>query len=319
MNIDLTDTTSNKIDAALIQARRQLGSPTLGRVLTLVVITDERGHYDALKAASMAAREHPSRILVVTGRPGRAPARLDAEVRVGGDAGPGEIVVLRLYGRLAEHADTVVLPLLLPDAPVVAWWPWEAPEAPGTEPLGALAQRRVTDATAADDPLAEIARRAIGYHDGDTDLAWTRLTPWRSLLAAALDQRHGEITAGAVESEAANASAALLALWLQDRLGVPVKWLESDGPGITAVRLTTSEGELSIVRPDGVRAVLSAPGQPDHMVALRRRELAELVAEELRRLDPDEVYAQTVRLAKDALTLRQEPPASEAAAPDRTS
>jgi glucose-6-phosphate dehydrogenase assembly protein OpcA len=31
------------------------------------------------------------------------------------------------------------------------------------------------------------------------------------------------------------------------------------------------------------------------MVALHRRETAELLAEELRRLDPDEVYAETLR------------------------
>ena len=40
---------------------------------------------------------------------------------------------------------------------------------------------------------------------------------------------------------------------------------------------------------------MRVPGQPDRAVALRRRELPELLAEELRRLDADEVYAATVR------------------------
>ena len=31
------------------------------------------------------------------------------------------------------------------------------------------------------------------------------------------------------------------------------------------------------------------PGQPDRQVALKRRDTAELIAEELRRLDPDEI------------------------------
>ncbi|MDX3358020.1 hypothetical protein PV703_32995, partial [Streptomyces sp. ME01-24h] len=89
MNIDLTETTSSKINSALIKARRAIGSPAVGVVLTLVIVTDEGNHYDALKAASDASREHPSRILVVIKRPGRSPrerrtARLDAEVRVGG-------------------------------------------------------------------------------------------------------------------------------------------------------------------------------------------------------------------------------------------
>ena len=41
---------------------------------------------------------------------------------------PSEVIVLRLYGQLAAHADSVVTPLLLPDAPVVVWWPGQAPE-----------------------------------------------------------------------------------------------------------------------------------------------------------------------------------------------
>ena len=35
-------------------------------------------------------------------------------------------------------------------------------------------------------------------------------------------------------------------------------------------------------------------GQPDRAVALKRRETAELLAEELRRLDPDNIYEATV-------------------------
>jgi glucose-6-phosphate dehydrogenase assembly protein OpcA len=297
MIIDLTETTSAKINNALLDARRRAGAPAMGMVLTLVIVTDERDHYDAMKAATRAAQEHPSRILVVIGRPGRGEPRLDAEVRVGTDTGPGETIVLRLHGPLAEHAAAVVLPLLLPDAPVVTWWPGTCPGVPAEDPLGALAQRRVTDAASCTEPLSELAKRAEGYSPGDTDLAWTRLTPWRSLLAAALDQPHSVITAGKVEAEQDNPSAALLALWLEDRLGVEVTRSTSAGPGITAVRLETGTGEIAITRPDGRLAVLSMPSQPERPVALKRREPAELVAEELRRLDPDDVYAATLQCA----------------------
>ncbi len=40
---------------------------------------------------------------------------------------------------------------------------------------------------------------------------------------------------------------------------------------------------------------LSSPGQPDRPVALKRRDLPDLLAEELRRLDEDDVYAATAR------------------------
>ena len=148
MIISLTNTTSARISAELLQARRSAGSPSHGRVLTLIIVCDESEYPSAKKASMAASREHPSRIIVVIGRPGRGEPRLDAEVRVGGDTGPGETMVLRLHGPLADHAESVVLPLLLPDAPVVTWWPGVAPAVPREDPLGALSQRRVTDAAA---------------------------------------------------------------------------------------------------------------------------------------------------------------------------
>ncbi|MFI1579203.1 glucose-6-phosphate dehydrogenase assembly protein OpcA [Embleya sp. NPDC020630] len=308
MMIDLTDTKSSKINAALVEARRGMGSPTLGMVLTLVIVTDEANQYDAMKAASTAAREHPSRILVVIGRPGAEIApRLDAEVRVG-DSGVGETVLLRMHGELANHAESVVLPLLLPDAPVVVWWPGRAPEVPSKDLLGALATRRVTDAAAPPRRADVLRLRASAYTPGDTDLAWTRTTPWRSLLAAALDQKYSRILSAKVGAKAGNPSAELLALWLTDRLEVDVERVETNGPGITAVTLVTEDGEIVIDRPDGMMASLSSPGQPDRVVALKRREASDLVAEELRRLDPDDVYAAT--LARAALEAAREPSAA---------
>ncbi|MFG2190992.1 glucose-6-phosphate dehydrogenase assembly protein OpcA [Streptomyces sp. NPDC048639] len=303
MKIDLTETNSSQINASLVKARRAIGSPAVGMVLTLVIVTDEGNHYDALKAASEASREHPSRILVVIKRPGRSPrdrkmARLDAEVRVGGETGTGETVLLRLHGELANHAHSVVLPLLLPDAPVVVWWPDDSPEHPAEDLLGKLAQRRITDAAATEDPVATLALRARTYSPGDTDLAWTRITPWRSVLAAALDQRHSAITSAVVEGEAYNPSNELLALWLCHRLGVPVEREMSEGPGVTAVRLETTDGPIHLDRTDGSLAELAMPGQPDRHVALHRRDTSELIAEELRRLDPDDMYADTVRFGE---------------------
>ncbi|NLU74714.1 glucose-6-phosphate dehydrogenase assembly protein OpcA [Streptomyces sp. HNM0575] len=300
MNIDLTDTTSSQINTTLVQARRSIGSPAVGMVLTMVIVTDEGNHYDALKAASEASKEHPSRILAVIRRPGRSPrdratARLDAEVRVGSDSGTGETVLLRLHGELASHAYSVVLPLLLPDAPVVVWWPEDAPDNPSQDRLGTLGQRRITDAAASEDPLAALRLRGETYAPGDTDLSWTRLTPWRSVLAAGLDQQSLKVRSAVVEGEAHNPSTELLALWLSERLRVPVEREVTDGPGITAVRMATADGDICLDRADGSLAELAVPGQPDRHVALHRRGTAELIAEELRRLDPDEAYASAVQ------------------------
>jgi len=294
MIIDLTDTTASKISAALVQARARAGGSAMGAVLTLVVATEEKDHYDAMKAASTAAREHPARILIVVHRPESASARLDAEIRVGDDTGPGETVLLRIYGELSAHADSVILPLLLPDTPVVVWWPSAGPDVPAKDALGLFATRRVTDAAASVKPLNKLKQLAAGYTPGDTDMSWTRLTPWRSLLASSLDQHTTLVSAATVSAEANNPSAELLALWLTERLNIPVTRKSDAGPGITSVELTTQDGGIKVDRPDGLLAVLSMPGQPDRPVALKRRELADLVAEELRRLDPDDIYAAVI-------------------------
>ncbi|GAA2807271.1 glucose-6-phosphate dehydrogenase assembly protein OpcA [Streptomyces showdoensis] len=306
MKTDLTDTTSSKINKALVLGRRAIGTPAVGMVLTLVIVTDEENAYDALKAANEASREHPSRTLVVIKRVSRSPrdrakARLDAEVRLGADASTGETVVLRLYGEVVDHAQSVVLPLLLPDAPVVVWWPVNSPTDPANDPLGALAQRRVTDTYAAEQPIQELTARADAYTPGDTDLSWTRITPWRSMLAAALDQVACEVTSAEVEGEEFNPSVELLAMWLADRLKIPVRRSTSAGPGLTSVRMETSLGPIVLDRPDAALATLSIHGQPDRGVALKRRETAELIAEELRRLDPDDTYASALRFGLERL------------------
>ncbi|MEU5521970.1 glucose-6-phosphate dehydrogenase assembly protein OpcA [Streptomyces sp. NPDC093250] len=300
MKIDLTDTTASDVNKALVQGRRAIGTPAVGMVLTMVIVTDEENAYDSIKAAEEASHEHPSRTLVVIKRHARNPrerthSRLDAEVRVGSEAGTGETVVLRTYGEVSDHADSVVLPLLLPDAPAVVWWPTEAPENPAKDPVGALAQRRITDLYAAEDPIEMLETRMRTYAPGDTDLAWTRLTLWRSMLAAALDQARATVTSAAVEAEADNPSAELLARWLEARLRVTVDRVVTGGPVVTAVRLRTEDGEVVIDRPEGPLATLTLPGQPARRLALKVRSTSELIAEELRRLDADEMYAVALR------------------------
>jgi glucose-6-phosphate dehydrogenase assembly protein OpcA len=302
MTIDLTDTSTGAIYEAMTEARRRLGGAALGMVLTLIVETNEAAQYDAMRSANQAAREHPCRVLgVITRRP-NAESRLDAEIRVG-ETGPGETILLRMYGAVGQHADSVLAPLLVPDVPVVTWWPGQAPEVPSQSPLGALAQRRVTDSAAGEGVQGVLARLAEAYKPGDSDFAWTRLTPWRTLLAATFDVPHPPIRRGEVLAERENPSGDILAAWLSVRLGVPVRRAVSGGPGITDVRFETDNGQIAISRHDGRTATLSKTGEPDRRVALHRREQPELLAEELRRLDPDDVYAESLAwLFSDART-----------------
>lgn len=292
MIIELTDTTAAKISSSLLKARRQVG-PANGMVFTLIAVTSSEHHDAVLEAALEAGRAHPSRIMIVSYTDSDE-TRVDAEVQ-SGETVPGDVITLRFSGELREHADSVVLPLLLPDSPTVVWWPHASPVDLADDPVGALGTRRITDAAGVPDPVAALLSRAEHHSPGDTDLTWTRLTPWRALLAAALDQHAGRVTAARVEAAADNAPAALLRAWLIDRLEVPVEGATSDGPGITGVFLQLEDGEVQLTRTDEKTATYSVPGEPKRTVALRRRNITQLITEELNRLDADDIFEDTMK------------------------
>ncbi|MDQ1746848.1 MAG: hypothetical protein QOD07_1111 [Frankiaceae bacterium] len=314
MTTTLWDTTGTDIVNALLAERRTAGALASGLALSLVVVVDEKQVQEAETAATIAAAAHPCRLLVVVRRSVEADNRLDAEVQVGGRLGPTEAVVMRMYGRLALHAESVVLPLLAPDAPVVTWWHGAPPDEIATDALGVLATRRITDCALAADPAAALRRRAEDYAPGDTDLAWTRTTPWRALLASALDAAEARPSGATVEAEAGNPSAALLCGWLGSRLGVKARVKDSAGPGITsaaieATRADESAYAVSISRPDGRLATLRRGDEDERQLPLPRRELGDLLAEELRRMDPDAVYAEALAAATGVTGIADRPAA----------
>ena len=306
----LWDTTGTAVVKALAAERRKAGSVSSGLALTLVVVVEESKVEQAEQAATRAAAEHPCRLIIVVRRRPDAPeARLDAEVLIGGRLGPGEAAVLRMYGRLALHAESVVLPLLAPDAPVVTWWFGEPPHRIAHDPLGVFADRRVTDTSLAPDPLAALRQRAEDYAPGDTDLAWTRSTLWRALCASAYDSVSEPARSVRVVGEPADPTRALLAGWLGSRLQVPVDVVDGDGegPGISEIVIALAEGEIALRRSDGQTATLSRTGHEPRTMPLERRELGDLLAEELRRLDADETYAEALAAATGVGDLRDRP------------
>ena len=102
--IDMPDTDTREVSKRLVQLRESNGVVTMGRVLTLVVCTlDSSEAEDAIDAANDASREHPCRVIVLARGDRNAATRLDAQIRVGGDAGAAEVIVLRLQGYLVPH------------------------------------------------------------------------------------------------------------------------------------------------------------------------------------------------------------------------
>ena len=303
MIVELPDTTTSQVSKTLVKIREEGGVVALGRVLTLVIATTHEGEEEAIEAANDASREHPMRVIVVsTEDEDDAPAdesRIDAEIRVGGDAGASEVIVLRARGDAAQDEQSLVMGLLLPDAPVVTWWPGAAPAVPGDSPLGRIAQRRITDASTQADPQAALDHLADSYRPGDADFSWTRLTLWRAQLAAVLDQPPYEpVTGVSVTGAVDSPSTTLLAAWLSMQLGAPadctLTGLEHGSHGIHGVHLIRPNGRIELVRDHPGVATLRQPGQPVHDVALPRRSLRDCLADELRRLDPDDLYGEVI-------------------------
>ena len=303
MIVDLPNTTTSKISKTLVKIREEGGAVALGRVLTLIISTTLGHEEEAIEAANDASREHPMRVIVISTAAADSvaldEARLDAQIRVGGDAGASEVIVLKAYGDMADDEEGLVTGLLLPDAPVVAWWPGDAPDVVSKSPLGRIAQRRITDAAVQKDPRGFLQHLASTYAPGDTDFAWTRLTLWRAQLAAVLDQPPFEnISAAEVHGAADSPSTTLLAAWLQLQLQLPVIHevtpAVAGSSGIHGVKLVRKSGVIELERTHVSIVTLIQPNQPTHDISLPRRSMRECLAEELRRLDPDDLFGQVI-------------------------
>jgi hypothetical protein len=169
--VDLGTTTTRALVSRLHRMREERGEVATGRVLTLIVSVRSEEDLDTVVAATVdASREHPARVIFVVHDRSTSQVSMDAAIHLGGDAGASEMILMRLHGALAEHADNAVMPLLLPDTPVVVWWPFTSPRNPAADSLGALATRRITDS------LADAARRPRCR--GDLPSPY-RLLPWR--------------------------------------------------------------------------------------------------------------------------------------------
>lgn len=308
MIVRLNKTTTSAIAGEIDELHVERGEAAQGRVLTLVIITEGAHLEEALATVNAASREHPCRLIsIVTDaheepRPDQKSANLksdkekmgtlDAEIRFGSDAGAGEVIVLKPVADLLEHSDALVIPLLIPDAPLVVWWPTNPPQDPSTDPIGSMSSSRITDVINADDSQSALSQILEHSSAKDVDLSWTRTTIWRAMLASMLDQPpHLPIQSVSLSGQDHYLPLELLASWLALKLHVPVQVNRStNAQAITGIFFERSDGTMSIERHKTDQAKINQPGQASQTISMPLRTPVDCMSEELGRLYPDEVY-----------------------------
>jgi glucose-6-phosphate dehydrogenase assembly protein OpcA len=295
-------------------------------VLTLVaVVGDDAAAEAALEVVYDLGARHPSRtIVLVVNDHEVADAGMDAAASVHvveqeGRAVGFEDLVLRVRGRARHHLDSVVEPFSLPDLPLVVWLPARLPE-PG-DPLLAVADRIVVDSRAvagagtsggeSNTVLPRIA--ALARRLPVTDLSWTRLAPWRSLLAGLFEGAEYRPFLREVErvEVAGNYGPRyLLGGWLLKRLALPRARVSISPADHVSIRVTAVHrdrgGVFAVERPGQARVIHSSieiDRGPSVSQTLRMREQwpALALAGALTRMGKDDVYREAL---EGALELR---------------
>jgi len=282
--------------------------------MTLVVIAEESEDAAGL-GETMAALmpEHPARTIVIRLR-GAGERALSQRVYAQCWMPFGqrrqiccEQVEITASDAALPDLPSVVLPLAVPDLPLVLWCrSGRLLDLPVFRRVVAMAQKVVLDSSALPDaPLAlATVARIVGQGLAAGDLAWTRLTRWREMVADVFENRRNLAgLAGAVRVTVEHAGPAVttlamyLAAWVKDAIPqaearirtAPDPGLIIQSPGFE-LRLEHRGGRM-ITTLNGVSQCTSLPSANDYL--LMREELG------IVRRDPvfEKTLASAARLA----------------------
>jgi glucose-6-phosphate dehydrogenase assembly protein OpcA len=192
-----------------------------------------------------------------------------------------------------------LVPLRVPDLPVVLWCRGVAALEPGhLEPLFPLADKIIFDSSkvADADSALQFLRQLRGRGKRVADLHWTALTGWREVLAHLFDDhalRPDEVKSAQVTfgGPSVTTCARYFAAWIQAALPAILITIQSgEGPpGLHSVTLSTASDNLTIALGDDRCLEVSGCGR--HYRSLLPSESEEaLMQEELGILGPDLVY-----------------------------
>ena len=230
--------------------------------LVVGVLGDRTADYATQVIAELMMR-HPNRSILVNATPDSSDELFDAwaqahcQVPVPGRPQVcGEQITIEAHGSAVARAPGLVLSLLVPDVPVMLWWPRGDPfGVPWFDKLSSTADRVVIDSAtfaSPEDGLIHInallnSKRVV------SDLSWGRLTPWRELIAQFFDAPAMTPYLDEIErvivlyevpyGEGIDRSQALLLVgWLVSRLGWSLSGMPSETDGLTTLSMTRRDG-----------------------------------------------------------------------------
>jgi glucose-6-phosphate dehydrogenase assembly protein OpcA len=236
-------------------------------LIVLAEIEEDAGAVGETVAALMP--EHPARSILI-------------RVRAGGERALSERVYQQCWKPFGQRQQicceqieltagdaalgdlpSVILPLAVPDLPVMLWC--RSPRLalhPEFRPIADKATKVVIDSSSAEDAIDTLSRIAEAAARGRpiADLAWTRLTRWREMLARVFENRDTMAHLADIRSVRVNfgpgyeTAARYLAAWVTGAL-------ESAGPAITPVIGRQDESLSLELAGDGVRVSLAREGE----------------------------------------------------------
>lgn len=300
------------LDALDELRRTEQLSATRAAVMTLVLLARDPAEAErAVSAIHLLGGHHPARTVVLVDHRTSGRDGVDATVRLVGSQAAGlpiwaEDVQLVVSGPVASHLDSLIEPLTLPDLPVVVWFVDGLP-APH-DPLLAAADVMLVDARDFGDTDCFATLDSLVRTRPVVDLSWTRLRPWRRLLAVLFDGAFRPFVHGVRRAEVSGKTGPrhLLAGWLVDRLGLPSSALHLAEAEHVAMRLSAeADGRKGVfeVRRSGDDRMLVATASVEggatasSVVNLPEANPAWGLADALSRLDHDVVYEHALRAA----------------------
>jgi glucose-6-phosphate dehydrogenase assembly protein OpcA len=169
------DVPFSKIESTLARlaagGRRRTGGPTRAFTATVVVVGERDRLPDASEALAHLCEAEGVRAILISEGDRTAPTARVTDHAIG------------ISGLAPKYLNNAVAALRLSSLPTAVWWRGGSPEA--LRDIAALADRLILDVedpTPAWDVAASIVDRTAV-----TDLRWTRLTRWRSVLAHLFD------------------------------------------------------------------------------------------------------------------------------------